>query len=58
VRDDALGGGARAAYAQLAREGRLPATFEVVYGHAWRARPKQTTDGRSIIHFEPRQRAR
>lgn len=25
----------RAAYAALARDGRVPATFEVVYGHAW-----------------------
>ncbi len=49
---------ARAAYAQRAREGRLPATFEVVYGHAWKAPPKTTADGRTIIHFDTKQRLR
>ncbi|MBP9713434.1 MAG: methyltransferase domain-containing protein [Sterolibacterium sp.] len=32
----------------------LPARFEIVYGHAWKPEPRQTDDGRSIIHFEPR----
>ena len=49
---------ARARYAQQAREGRLPATFEVVYGHAWKAPPKTAGDGRAIIRFDPRQRLR
>lgn len=49
---------ARAAYARLARAGRLPATVEVVYGHAWKAQPKKTTDGRAIVRFDPRQRSR
>ncbi len=31
------------------REGRLPATFEVVYGHAWKPEPKATADGRAIV---------
>lgn len=44
----------RAAYAALQREGRLPATFEVVYGHAWKAAPRQTEDGRAIVRFERR----
>ncbi|MDT3734604.1 MAG: methyltransferase domain-containing protein [Denitratisoma sp.] len=34
------------------REGRLPATFEIVYGHAWKAEPKTTADGRAIIQFK------
>ncbi|MBM3391855.1 MAG: methyltransferase domain-containing protein [Betaproteobacteria bacterium] len=33
------------------RDGRLPATFEIVYGHAWKAEPKETADGRSIVRF-------
>lgn len=43
---------ARAGYEKLRREGKLPATFEVVYGHAWKAAPKQTPDGRAIIRFD------
>jgi malonyl-CoA O-methyltransferase len=35
------------------RDGRLPATFEVVYGHAWKAKPRTTVDGRSIVDFDP-----
>lgn len=42
----------RANYEKLARDGRLPATFEIVYGHAWKAVPKTTQDGRAIVHFE------
>lgn len=30
----------RAAYAALARDGRVPATYEVVYGHAWAPAPR------------------
>jgi malonyl-CoA O-methyltransferase len=33
-------------------DGRLPATFEVVYGHAWKAPLRRTQDGRAIVHFE------
>lgn len=32
---------------------RLPATFEIVYGHAWRAESKHTPDGHAIVRFEP-----
>jgi malonyl-CoA O-methyltransferase len=32
-------------------EGRLPASFEIVFGHAWKAEPKTTADGRAIIRF-------
>jgi len=30
---------------------RLPASFEIVFGHAWKAEPKITADGRAIIRF-------
>ena len=43
---------ARAAYEAMRRDGKLPATFEVVYGHAWKAAPKQTADGRAIVRFD------
>ncbi len=36
-------------YESLRSNGKLPATFEVVYGHAWKPQPKQTADGRAII---------
>ncbi|WP_291993788.1 malonyl-ACP O-methyltransferase BioC [Candidatus Accumulibacter sp. ACC003] len=49
---------ARAAYARLACDGRLPATIEVVYGHAWKAQPKALADGRAIVRFNPQQRGR
>jgi len=47
---------AREAYETHRRDGRLPATFEVVYGHAWKVAPKQTADGRAIVRFEPPRR--
>jgi malonyl-CoA O-methyltransferase len=40
-----------AAYAALARDGRFPATFEIVYGHAWKAAPRVAADGRAIIRI-------
>ncbi len=46
-----------AAYERLRRDGRLPATYEVVYGHAWKAQPrpgKTLPDGRRIVEFKPR----
>ena len=42
----------RAAYEALRRDGKLPATFEVIYGHAWKAEPKKTPDGRAIVRFD------
>lgn len=36
-------------YERLRRDGKLPATYEVVYGHAWKAAPKKTSDGQAII---------
>lgn len=45
-------------YERWRRDARLPATFELVYGHAWKAqrRNTQTEDGRAVIQFEPRRR--
>lgn len=34
------------------RADRLEVTFEVVYGHAWKAQPRTAADGRSIMRFE------
>lgn len=44
----------RAAYERLRREGRLPATFEVVYGHAWKAPLRKTGSGDSVVRFVER----
>ncbi len=38
-------------YERLRRDGALPATFEIVYGHAWKVAPKRTADGRQVIDF-------
>lgn len=45
-----------AALDTLRRDGRIPATFEVIYGHAWKVAPKQTADGLPIVRFERRPR--
>jgi malonyl-CoA O-methyltransferase len=42
----------RAGVERLRRDGRIPATLEVIYGHAWRAAPKRTADGRAVIRIE------
>ena len=39
-------------YETLRRDGKLPATFEVVYGHAWKVMPKQSADGRAIVQTD------
>jgi malonyl-CoA O-methyltransferase len=36
-------------YEKLRRDGKLPATFEIIYGHAWKPAPKKAQDGRVII---------
>ena len=36
-------------YERLRSKGKLPATFEVVYGHAWKPQPKKIADGRAIV---------
>lgn len=33
----------------LAIDGRVPATFEVIYGHAWKAEPRRTPEGHAIV---------
>ena len=33
------------------RDGKLPVSYEVVYGHAWKAAPKRTADGRSVVRI-------
>jgi len=42
------------AYERFRREGRLPATFEVVYGHAWKVPPTKLADGRQVVAFAPK----
>ena len=44
---------ALAALERFRREGRLPATYEVVYGHAWKPEPRFAADGSAIVRFEP-----
>jgi malonyl-CoA O-methyltransferase len=36
-------------YEQLRRDGKLPATYEVVYGHAWKPQLRTTMDGAAIV---------
>ena len=43
-----------ARYEKERRAGVLPATYEVIYGHAWKAAPKRAPDGRQVIDFQPR----
>jgi malonyl-CoA O-methyltransferase len=38
-------------YESFRREGALPATYEVVYGHAWKVPPKRVADGRQVVEF-------
>ena len=42
------------AYERLRRNGALPASYEVIYGHAWKAPPRRLADGRQVIDFRPR----
>ena len=55
----------KSAWAQLEQayeahrlEGRLPATFEVIYGHAWVGDKKRREDGRQVIEFNIETRRR
>jgi malonyl-CoA O-methyltransferase len=41
-------------YERFRRDGRLPATYEVVYGHAWAGRKDRLEDGRQVIEFRKR----
>jgi len=40
------------------RDGRLPATFEIVYGHAWRGEPRARPGEPAVVRFEPRRPGR
>jgi malonyl-CoA O-methyltransferase len=58
-RRPALGGRALLAkvarnYEALRRDGKLPATFEVIYGHAWKPAPRLSPTGRPVIDIKPR----
>lgn len=46
----------RQAYEAQRRDSRLPATFEVIYGHAWKAAPKRTARGEAVVAFAPRRK--
>ena len=41
-------------YESERRGGKLPATFEVVYGHAWKPQPRMSPTGRPVIDIKPR----
>ena len=41
-------------YERVRRNGVLPATYEVIYGHAWKVPPKKLADGRQVIGFHGR----
>jgi malonyl-CoA O-methyltransferase len=41
------------AYEGFRREGKLPATFEVIYGHAWKPAPRVGPTGRPVIDIKP-----
>ena len=40
------------ALSALERDGRIPATFEVVYGHAWKGEPRRSAEGHAIVRVE------
>ncbi|HEV7803329.1 MAG TPA: malonyl-ACP O-methyltransferase BioC [Burkholderiales bacterium] len=39
-------------YETMRRDGKLPATFEVVYGHAWKPLPRLSPTGRPVINIK------
>ncbi len=39
-------------YEALRRDGKLPATFEVIYGHAWKPLPRLSPTGRPVIDIK------
>jgi malonyl-CoA O-methyltransferase len=39
-------------YEALRRDGKLPATFEVVYGHAWKPLARVSPTGRRVIDIK------
>jgi malonyl-CoA O-methyltransferase len=51
VRDGLLGRLPWRQWRRILAEWDRKATFEIVYGHAWKAEPKTTADGRAIVRF-------
>ena len=51
ARADRARGLARGALRELARTLGKEASFEVVYGHAWKGAPRRLADGRDIVQF-------
>ena len=49
---------ALAALEAMRHAGRIPATFEVIYGHAWKPAPLRTEEGHAIVRLAPRPRSR
>ena len=47
-----------AALASFARDGRIPATFEVVYGHAWKVEPSRTAEGLPVVKMHKAEKRR
>jgi malonyl-CoA O-methyltransferase len=43
-----------AALERSRRDGRVPATFEIVYGHAWKGEPRRTAEGHAIVKVSPK----
>ena len=43
-------------YEIFRKDGKLPVTFEVVYGHAWKLESRKNIDNREIIQFDPKAR--
>jgi malonyl-CoA O-methyltransferase len=41
-----------AALEEFRRDGRLPASFEIIYGHAWKPEARIADDGRAIVRFD------
>jgi malonyl-CoA O-methyltransferase len=41
-------------YERMRRDGKLPATFEVIYGHAWKPLPRVSPTGRPVIDIKAR----
>ena len=41
-------------YESFRRDARLPATFEVIYGHAWKPLPRMGPGGRAVIDIKSR----
>jgi malonyl-CoA O-methyltransferase len=45
-------------YEAFRKDGRLPATFEIVYGHAWKPEPRLGPGGRRVIELKAEAKSR